>query len=525
MILKFFFSFIFFNSLLLAQISPGELTEAHSNLEGMSNCTKCHELGDKVTNSKCLECHTEIQTLRKLNSGYHSSDEVKGKECSNCHPEHFGRKFRIVNFDAKSFLHDKTSFKLTGSHIRLECDKCHQAKYIFDPELQKREGTYLGLNTYCFSCHSDYHQNTLGDNCASCHGTNKFRPAEKFDHSKAKFKLTGKHLKTTCLKCHPVIKKDGRDFQKFTGLYFSICSSCHKDVHKGKFGKYCNNCHVTTGFSVINKKGFDHSKTNYPLLGKHIFVNCNKCHKASLKDKPGYKNCIDCHSDYHNGQFVTNNALRDCKECHSVNGFKPANFSFERHNQTKFQLTGAHLAIPCENCHLENERWKFRSLGLKCIDCHKNIHDNEIVEKYLNGNTCTECHATESWSTINFDHTRTEFELLGKHKKQKCSACHYQQSISYGNQLLFKSLHKNCEICHNDVHAGQFKSGEFSDCTRCHTYENWKPDKFDHEKTQFKLKGAHEKLKCNQCHPVVTLSNINFIKYKLEDFKCSDCHK
>ena len=46
-----------------AQLSPGDLTKAHANLEGLSNCTKCHELGDKVTNTKCLDCHKDINSL------------------------------------------------------------------------------------------------------------------------------------------------------------------------------------------------------------------------------------------------------------------------------------------------------------------------------------------------------------------------------------------------------------------------------------------------------------------------------
>ncbi|MGA8264330.1 MAG: hypothetical protein WB779_07810, partial [Ignavibacteriaceae bacterium] len=65
-----------------AQLSPGDLTKAHANLEGLSNCTKCHELGDKVTNTKCLDCHKDINSLLVKNMGYHSSPEVKNKECS-----------------------------------------------------------------------------------------------------------------------------------------------------------------------------------------------------------------------------------------------------------------------------------------------------------------------------------------------------------------------------------------------------------------------------------------------------------
>ena len=44
-----------------AQISPGDLSASHSELEGMANCTKCHVLGGKVANDKCLDCHKELK--------------------------------------------------------------------------------------------------------------------------------------------------------------------------------------------------------------------------------------------------------------------------------------------------------------------------------------------------------------------------------------------------------------------------------------------------------------------------------
>ncbi len=71
-----------------------------------------------------------------------------------------------------------------------------------DSKLKKRKNTYLGLNTNCFSCHEDIHQKTLGDNCSKCHNTESFKPAVKFDHSNAEFKLTGAHQKVECIGCH-----------------------------------------------------------------------------------------------------------------------------------------------------------------------------------------------------------------------------------------------------------------------------------------------------------------------------------
>ena len=71
------------------QFSPGDLSNAHANLEGMSNCTQCHTSGDEVQNSKCLSCHKEITSLVNSGRGLHAR-EAKGKQCYACHSEHHG---------------------------------------------------------------------------------------------------------------------------------------------------------------------------------------------------------------------------------------------------------------------------------------------------------------------------------------------------------------------------------------------------------------------------------------------------
>lgn len=282
---------LYFNTSLYSQISPGDLTTAHSNLEGLSNCTKCHELGQQVLSSKCLDCHSEIKKLITNNRGYHSNSDVKGKECSSCHSEHHGRNFRIINFNPNTFDHNKTGFRLTGSHKSLDCSKCHNTRFITNSNLKKKHITYLGLNSDCKSCHEDYHQATLGNNCTDCHNTEKFRPAIAFDHSKTRYALTGKHLYVDCIKCHVIEKRNNKDFQKFNNLNFNNCSSCHTDVHKGNFGNDCKSCHSTSGFNLINQSAFDHSRTKFPLIGKHKLVKCNDCHKGGLSQKPLFAKC------------------------------------------------------------------------------------------------------------------------------------------------------------------------------------------------------------------------------------------
>ena len=101
-----------------AQISPGKLAAVHSHLEGISNCTHCHTLGDKVTNDKCLACHTELKARVDIGKGYHSSAEAKGKSCTSCHSDHHGLAFQIIRFDKEKFNHNLTGFPLSGAHAK-----------------------------------------------------------------------------------------------------------------------------------------------------------------------------------------------------------------------------------------------------------------------------------------------------------------------------------------------------------------------------------------------------------------------
>jgi len=131
LILGFFFLCIF---QVTAQISPGDLSNAHAYLEGVSNCTKCHDVGNKVTREKCLACHQIIKTNIQARKGYHASPEVTGKECVVCHNEHHGRNFQIIRFDKRNFVHSKTGFELKGAHARQDCKAKNQGIHLYGIE-------------------------------------------------------------------------------------------------------------------------------------------------------------------------------------------------------------------------------------------------------------------------------------------------------------------------------------------------------------------------------------------------------
>jgi hypothetical protein len=508
-----------------AQISPGDLAAVHSHLEGLSNCTKCHDLGNKVSNQKCLACHTEVKARIDQKKGYHSSAAVRGKTCASCHNDHHGTTFQIVRFSKEKFDHNQAGYALTGAHAKKGCSDCHKPARIANKAVKAKKFTYLGLNTACTGCHEDYHQNTLSATCTDCHGVDAFKPVTKFSHAATRFPLAGSHQAVPCEKCHPVTTKNGVKFQAFSGIQFANCTSCHPDVHQNKFGQNCRQCHTEVSFHAIRSMtNFDHSKTNFRLEDKHLIVPCASCHKGNVTAPLKHTYCTDCHQDYHNRQFVKEGAVTDCSDCHSTKGFDQTSFTTDRHDLGRFRLEGAHLATPCFSCHKKTEKWNFREIGILCTDCHTNVHENVLSTKFYPDGNCTTCHNPSRWSEIKFDHSVTTFALAGVHAIRDCRICHMKPDSTGLIVQKFSGLSPACSGCHTDVHFKQFEDNGITTCTRCHTFDKWKIEKFDHNKTAFKLDGKHRDVPCIKCHKNITVAQNTYVLYKIKERKCEDCH-
>lgn len=551
-----------------SQFSPGDLTHSHANLEGMNNCTQCHDLGKKINGEKCLGCHALIRTRTEQKKGFHGSSGVRNKECIQCHTEHRGRGFDMIKWEGgySNFVHDQTGYTLEGKHKTAKCESCHKPENIKDAAVRTRTGeglslsrTFLGLNQDCRGCHFDEHRNQFTESCIKCHDFEDWQKSagKKFDHSVTQFPLTGRHSLATCVHCHVLIpnarkKPNGQtdaDYMNFTDIKFDKCTACHTDPHKNRFGQKCEKCHVPGGWQNVTVSGFDHTRTNYPLTGKHLVVNCEKCHQPDIRKKAVFKNlryeeCTACHQDIHAGQFTARADKGKCESCHSTRGFVPSLFSINQHDQLKFRLTGAHVAVPCNQCHLKlsgsefNRRTgatlspadtaiAFRITATACINCHKDIHNGQFKDK-IDRLGCEACHRTDSWNMLSFDHNKDSgFPLKGKHAQVICSKCHISSSGTKSD-VRYKGLPTACESCHIDIHYGQFVGAEYSGtkCDRCHSESGFKPVIFDHTaQSRFSLSGAHQKVECAKCHRSVTLNNgIATIVYKPIDTKCSSCH-
>ena len=598
--------FLLVLSLGYGQISPGDLSQSHADLEGMSNCTLCHELGTKVTDKKCLECHKEIQSLINKKDGYHANPGVVKKDCFECHSDHHGRNFDMIRFDEDAFNHDLTGYELEGKHEEVDCRKCHVSENIQNRQISKRKNTFLGLDESCLSCHDDVHQKTLPNDCMACHNMEGFKPAPNFNHDTADFKLEGEHINVDCIECHQITTRNGKEFQAFNEIPFNdciachqdphneqlpgqcsqchtetsfatfagqenfdhnatnftlkeshqttdcfachavtgnpltvfqdkksisenSCISCHQDVHDGEYGNECVKCHRETSFLTLRSMDFfDHTVTDYPLEGKHMEVDCRQCHEKRFSAPIDFSACKNCHDDYHRGEFKENEVSPDCVECHSLeNGFDYSLYTLEQHQNTAFPLEGAHNATPCYACHVsETEvRWSFRNLGTDCVDCHKDIHEGYMSEKYYPEAECKVCHVNEAWTLVSFDHNLTEWPLDGKHTEVDCRSCHFVKSENNTNfKQTFNNLGGQCITCHENIHDDAFAIEGVTDCTRCHVTDSWFPSGFNHNRTAFPLEGQHAKITCSACHEVASENGETEVIYKLGKFKCIDCH-
>ncbi len=540
-----------------AQISPGRLSGTHREWDAPAKCASCHEFGAVTSGLRCLECHAEIRRRVTTGSGFHAKayKTAAGEtDCARCHKEHKGQAFALVSLDRTSFDHRaQTGFALEGKHRAQKCEKCHTAKNISvssRPEIKLKDinRSFLGLRRECVSCHEDRHRAQLGVDCARCHTPAAWKPAPGFDHSRAAFVLTGLHQTTPCAKCHQ--PRPGSETIQFKGLAFGNCQSCHTDPHRGafqevKFRGTCEHCHNTKGWKN-NRPGadFDHNTTKFALLGKHGEKACSKCHKASDFRRPiAHEHCRDCHEDPHKAQFASRAAGSDCSACHNEKGFKPSLFDRTAHRQSAFNPEGKHAALPCAKCHQpEGPGAVYVTRKLVCSACHADQHNAQFA-RGAEANRCDLCHTQDGFKPATFSverHAKTNFALTGKHAKVECERCHKPLAAAIAakppvttvadvvvktsappRQYHFTS--QTCNACHDDPHRTQVS------CEECHTTETWKAVRpFDHSATKFGIGGAHQKVKCIDCHKPSGAGSGDAAAvapgfYKTSN-QCSGCH-
>jgi hypothetical protein len=201
-------------------------------LEGrhqQARCSGCHikTTGSAVVAMRpvtdCVSCHVDPHDKRTA-------------RCTDCHDV---RGFRPATIDVAT--HQRYRFRLEGAHRAVTCVACHAEMRHAPPTSTLTAVRWSGPPLLfvaprggCGGCHENVHGTQFAARadrgaCESCHTTDAFRPASRFDHNRdAAFSLKGAHTGVSCERCHSATRGAGG---KPTIIYRPVpkaCEACHK---------------------------------------------------------------------------------------------------------------------------------------------------------------------------------------------------------------------------------------------------------------------------------------------------------
>jgi len=170
--------------------------------------------------------------------------------------------------------------------------------------------------------------------------------------------------------------------------------ACHADLHGGRLGTRCRDCHVPGIWGAL---AFDHDRpfpaggpvAGFALRGRHREVACEACHAARDFAAAG-TTCAaaGCHGadDAHRG-----NLGNACERCHTETGDN----QFD-HARSRFPLDGKHRGVPCGDCHASTA---FAPRPRACAGCHPvpAFHRTSRSELAWYDADCGGCHTTRGW--------------------------------------------------------------------------------------------------------------------------------
>jgi hypothetical protein len=423
------------------------LTGGHAKLQ----CDQCHTNGNfSLTTTACVACH--LKDYQGTTNPNHLAAGIP-QTCDMCHT--------TSGWQPASFDHSKTAFPLTGAHVNVQCGLCHV------------NGNYNLNSTACVSCHMKDYQGTTNPNhaatgipqqCEVCHSTSGWQPAT-FDHSKTGFPLTGAHVSVQCAQCHT----NGN-----YNLGATACVGCHLKDYQGTTNpnhvsaglpQQCEMCHSTSNWTSAS---FDHSTTGWPLTGAHTALQCSQCH-ANGNYKLTNTACVACHlTDFQNTNNPNHASAgfpQQCDVCHNTTAWMPATFN---HNNTSFPLTGAHTAVPCANCHVNNN---YTTVPTDCYSCHKADYSGANNPNHVSAGfptTCAVCHSTTNWLGATFNHTW--FNTNHGNANGVCATCHTNSN----DYSVFQ-----CTGCHGGGNPNNFHHPNVGgyvynsvNCYQCHRSGN-----------------------------------------------------
>jgi hypothetical protein len=166
-------------------------------------------------------------------------------------------------------------------------------------------------------------------------------------------------------------------------------------------GMDCVDCHSTGGWDLGTGKGqgFDHSRTGFPLGGRHAQTPCVGCHAPGKRTS---RECVACHEDTHEHRLG-----RDCDGCHDARSWARTG-ARAQHELTRLPLTGMHALAECTECHRRAASRQWSTPPADCFGCHANDYRRKDIHPLHIGSAkpvrapfprdCAQCHRAIGWS-------------------------------------------------------------------------------------------------------------------------------
>ena len=443
-------------------------------------CSDCHTQSNDYSIFSCITCHEHNQQDTDNQHNNVQGYVYQSDACYACHP---------TGSAGGSFNHDLSNFPLTGAHLTVDCQQCHQGGYSNPP------------STVCSDCHQTNYNNTTNPNhqslgistqCETCHTTNPGWTPAQFPQHNQYFELLGRHATISdCNSCH-----NGN-----YNLTSAACLQCHQNDYNNAsnpnhqaagISTECQDCHTANGWTPST---FNHTTTGFVLDGAHSSLQCSSCHQGTTSGLD--PNCVSCHqTDYNNASNPNHQAAgipTTCQDCHSTTAWIPSTFN---HAATGFQLQGVHAQIQCSDCH----QGTITGLSPNCISCHQSEYNsapNHVAQNYPTN--CDMCHSFNGWTPATFDHNNTNFPLTGAHLQVQCSDCHTNG---------FTGTPTACYACHESNYSNTTNPSHTTlqlstDCQTCHTTNpGWQPATFPIHSNYWPFVGAHVAISndCASCH-------------------------
>jgi mRNA-degrading endonuclease YafQ of YafQ-DinJ toxin-antitoxin module len=161
-----------------------------------------------------------------------------------------------------------------------------------------------------------------------------------------------------------------------------------------------------------------------------------------------------------------------CLECHDELDWDGATFDHLLAGNG-FALVGAHVPLPCTDCHLESSNQLIFQPANEndCAACHQADYDGEHIGTGF-PSTCLACHNVDTWEDATFaDHAQYFPIYSGPHSQGKWG---------------------ECSKCHTDPNHFMVFT-----CLDCHEHSKLKMDDKHKEENEY----VYDSLQCYSCHP------------------------